>query len=441
MRGGRGTTRRSRPSAGASARGAGQLDPQPHGALRGRGRDLDPASGPVEGRDPRRVHGDPSAVDALAARGHPGTDSLKRVADRVGHVAGGVRPDSQEVVASASNDPHEVRDDLLDGLGGLVSGHRAPLPLECHAGLPRVVENVVGDLLLGSAVVLERTVDLTVHDHEARVVRAQGGGDLRRPDRLVGLAHPPRVEPDHVERAVALDDLLDLVAREVLVPLPGTRTGRYIVVVQTVANRSSTVPVLGTGPVRQREVGAHGEALLAEGVAAPVKDVTPQPRGLRGRREVRVVGVVHAEAVVVRRREDAVALSPVGAASGPLRGVELLTDEAPSLAVVPVLVLGVGALPVLGRVREPAEVVTVEGPGSSLSDGGVDAPVDDDAELHVAPRVRSRADLRLAGSDLVGVRGPSESARGLECGRARSSPALMTGSPRPSLPPRHAGAG
>ena len=172
------------------------------------------------------------------------------------------------------------------------------------------------------------------------------------------------------------------------------------------------------GPVRLGEVHAGLQALGAERLDRLAEHVAAQRAVLRGRFQVRVRGVVHREPVVVLGGEHQVAHPRVGAGAGPLGRVVLGAAEGAPLVVVPVVVLGVRAGEVLGRVRELPQALAVQGPRAPLPDRGVEAPVDDHPHLEVLPVLECGLRARILRADVPRIRGSSQSPCRLEivCG-------------------------
>ena len=277
-----------------------------------------------------------------------------------------------------------------------------------------MVQDGVGDLLLRGPVVLVGPVDLAVDDQDRGLQAARALGDRVHVDGLLRGAHPPGVQPQDVDLAVAGEELLDLVLRIGDEGLPFGFVGGDVVVVVAVRDRAGAVPVARVVPVRLREVHAGLHARAAEGVEDLADDVAPQARLLRRGLEVRVGGVVHGEAVVVLRGEDGVAHPRAGAGARPLCGVEVLAGEGARLVTVPRVVLGVRALPPLGGVREAAEPGAVQGPGPVLADVGEDPPVDDDPHLEVAPVLEGARGAGVVRVGVAGVLGSPQRPSGLE---------------------------
>ena len=125
---------------------------------------------------------------------------------------------------------------------------------------------------------------------------------------LGGRADLAGVEPENIDRAVAGRQFFDLAVG--VLDEPGPFLGVRLGVVVRVAGprRGGGVPVVGVMPVGFGEINADAELLLAKGVKDSARHVGPGVGVERdvgpGDAKVGLLGVEHAEAVVVLGGED-----------------------------------------------------------------------------------------------------------------------------------------
>ena len=148
--------------------------------------------------------------------------------------------------------------------------HVGPGVTHRHACLPREREQGVGHLLLRCLVVLIFPVHGAVHDYEVGIVFTCHGGDFRHIDILdvafaaepftifvveaVLGAYPAAVEPQDVDVAVVMRQLVDLVIGEIAETLPTLRIFLWVVIHVSVRRCPLFSPVIGVMPVGFREV-------------------------------------------------------------------------------------------------------------------------------------------------------------------------------------------
>ncbi len=170
---------------------------------------------------------------------------------------------------------------------------------------------------------------------------------------------------------------------ELLVFLKTLRHGGRVVVHVAVGGGPFVRPVVVAVPVGFGEVEARPKALFAEGFHHFARDVG---LGILRERTARVdggvgglLGVEHAEAVVVLRGEDDILHARVLGGLGPFRRVEVLWVK----SLVKILVISL----VLVIIRPIAVNPRLVAYGPRLDDFplGIDAPVHHKAELQVLP--------------------------------------------------------
>ena len=149
-------------------------------------------------------------------------------------------------------------------------------------------------------------------------------------------------------------------------------------------------------PVGLREIAANPHALLAEGIEHPPCHIAfgIVLEGMLGDGEIGILRVVHAESVVMLGGEDHVFHTSVLHDFGPLHGVELRRIELVFQPPIPFLVLIVGHIP---PASNPVDILGTDAP--RLHDAGhrIESPVEDDAELEVAPLVEFFQHLGIGG--------------------------------------------
>ena len=82
-------------------------------------------------------------------------------------------------------------------------------------------------------------------------------------------------------------------------------------------------------PVGLREIGAHGEILVAERIEHKLQHIASRivAEGVVGNGEIGLAGVEHAEAVVMLRGENHVAHASIRTRRSPLRRIEFRRSE------------------------------------------------------------------------------------------------------------------
>ena len=226
-------------------------------------------------------------------------------------------------------------------------------------------------------------------------------GDGRHVDvLLVLLANPSAVHPEDVYRAVAREDFFHLPVGVLLelLPPPGPLLRGIGGVAPAVG--IDVPPVVLRVPVGFGEVGAYHEAFLAEGFKDVFQHVALRivAEGMMGDGEVGLLGVEHAEAVVVLGGEDHVLHAGILHGVGPLLRVELRGVELVGQSPVPVFILIERARSVL---RDP--VFVADRPRLDDARHAVDAPVHEHSELLVLPLVEF-LQHQLVGGPHVGLR-------------------------------------
>ena len=287
------------------------------------------------------------AVDGLAVGPQPVTDFLQ--AGGLGRFDHPVRPraDVQQPVAVVADDLHQHADAQVQRMD-LVVRFPAPLAAQLAAGFPQA-----------PAVVLAHTVfdGLEISRQPASAV--DQGGRLMFADELEKVVGVPvlggegalGVEPDDADVTVLRAELLDL-GEDVLVGVAA--------VVGAVEQ--------GADPVALGVVEAQHQPPALAGVGQFLADVAFEGAVLAGDLVVADLRVEVCESVVMLGREDDVLHAGVFGDFDPLVGVELGGVELLVVAVVH----GVGHTPALS------------GPTEFLPGHAAGAPVDEQAELHVA---------------------------------------------------------
>ena len=320
------------------------------------------------------------AVDGLAVGLQPGAH-LPEPGDELGlDPAVGLGADVEQEIAALADDLDELADELGRAVELRLVAVVAPaVPVHGVAGLPEAgravgIADARGrDVVLGRAEIAEAGLapPEPVVDEERRLHLEQHLADGEGPLLLVRVL-PLAVEPEH-GRVVLRHQLLELVRGEVHVAAEVGALGRPVLLPGPAGQVIGMVPVHDRVVEPERDAGLlHRDRERAEDILAVlgVHDVV-----------VGVGAVEDGEAVVVLRSDDDVLDARLLGQRGPFVGIEV--DRIEIVGVVLVLL--------------ERDLEELAGP-LLAADHGVDAPVDEQAELGLAEPLQAVGTLGLGRS-------------------------------------------
>ena len=185
-----------------------------------------------------------------------------------------------------------------------------------------------------------------------------------------------------------------------------------IEVVVAISDGASAIPVPRVVPIGLGEIDTRFHIMSTESIENFTDDVATKTGFFAGRLKVREVCVVHGVTVMMFCRKNDVTHSSIGACTGPFLGVEVIPRKRASLVAVPRVVFLVAPLPVLGRISESTQMLTMQGPGAILADVREDPPVDDDTDLVVPPLLKCGDGAWIRWPDVSGIRVLTKRTRG-----------------------------
>ena len=214
-------------------------------------------------------------------------------------------------------------------------------------------------------------------------------------------AHPTAIEPKNVDVAVIMGEFSYLSMGELFVFLETLRHDGRVIVDVAVRGGPFVCPIVIAVPVGLGEIEACPEALFTKGLDHRTSDVS---FGILGEGTRRVdggvgglLGIEHAEAVMVLRGENDVFHARAFGGFGPFRWVEMLWVN----GLVKILVISLVLVIIRAIAINPRLVA--DGPLLHHFPLGVDAPVHHKTEFQVLPLADAVGDDGVGFGLLVGL--------------------------------------
>ena len=265
---------------------------------------------------------------------------------------------AQQVTSSFGHNFGESGDDLLGRFVRSV-GCPSPVVAQGDAAFPRIVQLGFGDAAFRCLVVFVLSADAAVHGYQSGMLLACFLQDAVQSYLVAG--NPASVQPQDVETAIIRHQFVQLVLCEPDVVLPPVRMAFALIVLHTVRGSEIRIPEPFAMPVRLGEVAAYHKVFLPESIENMPGHI---PAGIVlegsvGNGEISVLGVEHAEAVMMFGGEDDILDACILHHFRPLFRVEVDGIELVFQSEIPLFVLIVRQVSFAGN---PVDVFRADGP-------------------------------------------------------------------------------